>query len=73
MVRPEALAAEIEKMIAAFLAAGAHAVRAQKTLMQQWEKLQPDAAIKAGIDAVARAFEIDESKRMLSALREAQA
>jgi len=67
VVAPEALAAEVEKIIAALMSAGAHAVRVQKALMQQWEKLPADKAIEAGIDAFARAFEADEPKRMLSA------
>jgi enoyl-CoA hydratase/carnithine racemase len=67
MVAPDALDAEIEKVIAALLSAGAQAVRAQKALMQQWEKLPPEAAIQAGIDAYVRAYDSDEPKRMLSA------
>ena len=63
---PQALDVEIEKIVASILAAGAQAVRAQKALMQQWEKLPADKAIEVGIDAFARAFETDEPKRMLS-------
>ncbi len=66
VVAPEALDAEVEQVVAAICAAGAQAVRQQKTLMQQWEKLPPDAAIQAGIDAFAQAYESDEPKRMLS-------
>jgi enoyl-CoA hydratase/carnithine racemase len=67
VVAPAALDAEIENIIAALLAAGPRAMRRQKTLMQQWENLPADAAIAAGIDAFAKAFETDEPKRMLSA------
>jgi len=67
MVAPDALDREVETIIAALFTAGAQAVRQQKALMQQWEKLPIDAAIQAGIDAFARAFETDEPKRMLSA------
>jgi len=67
VVEPEALDVEVETIISALLAAGAQAVRQQKTLMQQWERLPADAAIQAGIDAFARAYETDEPKRMLSA------
>jgi enoyl-CoA hydratase/carnithine racemase len=67
VVAPHALDAEVEKVVAALLAAGAQAIRRQKALMQAWEKLPPDAAIQAGIDAFARAYETDEPKRMLSA------
>jgi enoyl-CoA hydratase/carnithine racemase len=64
---PAALDAEVEKILVSIFAAGARAVRDQKALMQQWEKLPADEAIQAGIDAFARAFETDEPKRMLSA------
>ncbi len=67
LVAPGALDAEIEMVVTSLLAAGAQAVRQQKALMQQWEKLPVDAAIAAGIDAFVRAFETDEPKRMLSA------
>jgi enoyl-CoA hydratase len=66
VVAPEALDREIETIVAALLAAGPQAVRRQKALMREWEKLPTDAAIAAGIDAFARAFETDEPARMLS-------
>jgi enoyl-CoA hydratase/carnithine racemase len=67
VVMAEALDAEVDKIIAAIFAAGAQAVRAQKALMQQWEKLPADKAIAVGIDAFAWAFETEEPARMLSA------
>jgi enoyl-CoA hydratase len=67
VVPPDALDAEVEKIVTALLVAGPEAVRNQKALMQQWENLPIDAAIEAGIDAFARAFETDEPRRMLSA------
>jgi len=67
VVAPDALDSEVEKTVASIFAAGAQAVRAQKALMKQWEKLPIDRAIEAGIDAFARAFESDEPTRMLSA------
>ena len=67
VVAPDALDAEVEKIVASLLAAGAQAVRAQKALMQAWEKLPVDAAIAAGIEAFVRAYETDEPKQMLSA------
>jgi enoyl-CoA hydratase/carnithine racemase len=66
VVEPEALAAEVEKIVAALFTAGPQAVRAQKALMQEWETLPVDAAIAAGIDAFVRAYETDEPKHMLS-------
>ncbi|MGH6663658.1 MAG: enoyl-CoA hydratase [Pseudolabrys sp.] len=67
VVAPQALDAEVEKIVAALLAAGAQAVRSQKALMRRWETLPTDQAIAAGIDAYARAFETDEPARMLQA------
>jgi enoyl-CoA hydratase/carnithine racemase len=67
MVAPEMLDAEVDKVLGALLAAGPRAVRSQKALMQQWEKLPADRAIAAGIDAFVRAFDSDEPKRMLAA------
>jgi enoyl-CoA hydratase/carnithine racemase len=67
VVAPAALDAEVEKIVAALLAAGPRAVRAQKALMREWETMPADAAIAAGVDAFARAYETDEPQRMLSA------
>ena len=67
VVEPEALDAEIEKVVAALLTAGAQAVRSQKALMQQWEKLPTDASIQAGIDAFVRAYATDEPRRLMNA------
>jgi enoyl-CoA hydratase len=67
VVAPDALDAEVESIVTSLLVAGAQAVRAQKALMQQWEKLPADKAIEAGIDAFARAYETDEPKRMMAA------
>jgi enoyl-CoA hydratase/carnithine racemase len=70
VVAPEKLDAEIETMLASLLAAGPQAVRLQKQLMQQWERLPADRAVAAGIDTFARAFEGDEPARMLGAFAE---
>jgi enoyl-CoA hydratase/carnithine racemase len=70
VVAPEGLEAEVERVVGSLLAAGAQAVRRQKALMRQWENLPADAAIAAGIDTFARAFETDEPRRMLRAFVE---
>lgn len=67
VIEPAALDAEIEKVVAALLTAGDHAVRSQKALMQQWEKLPTNAAIQAGIDAFVRAYATDEPRRLMNA------
>ena len=67
VVEPAVLDAEVDKVVTALLSAGAQAVRAQKALMQRWEKLPTDAAIAAGIDAFASAYATEEPKRMMAA------
>jgi len=67
VVVPEAIDAEIERVLASLLAAGPQALRRQKALMRQWENLPADAAIAASIDAFARTYETDEPRHMLSA------
>lgn len=72
VVAPEALDAEIDKVLASLLAGGPLAIRRQKALMQAWERLPPDEAIAAGIDAFERTFGSDEARRMLSAFAKRQ-
>ncbi len=67
VVAPDALDAEIAKILAALLMAGPQAIRRQKALMREWEKLPLDRAVAAGIDAFAKTFETDEPNRLLSA------
>ena len=67
VVAPAVLDAEVDKVVTALLSAGAQAVRAQKALMRQWERLPSDAAIAAGIDAFASAYATEEPKRMMAA------
>ncbi len=66
LVEPADLDAEVQKIVTSLLAAGPQAVRSQKRLMQEWEKLPTDKAIAAGIDALVRAFDTDEPTRLLS-------
>lgn len=67
VVPPEQLDREVEKLVSSLLAAGPHAVRSQKRLMQEWEKLPTDRAIAAGIEALVRSLDTDEPKRLLGA------
>jgi len=57
-------AADVDAAIAAavgdILEAAPNAIRLQKKLCRQWEHLTPDAAIDAGLDAFAKAYETDE-------------
>ena len=64
---PEALDMELDKMLAALLAAGPLAMRRQKSLIRAWERLPIDEAIAAGVDAFEATFTDEEPRRMLSA------
>jgi enoyl-CoA hydratase len=55
-----ALDAAVEACIESLLTSRPRAVRLQKRLIRQWEKLPLAAAIAAGIDAFAAAYESDE-------------
>lgn len=67
VVSVDRLDGEVDAIVRSLLAAGPHAVRRQKRLMQQWENLSTDGAIAAGIDALANAFNTDEPERLLGA------
>ena len=64
---PEALDMELDKMLAALLAAGPLAMRRQKSLIRAWERLPIDEAITAGVDAFEATFTAEEPRGMLSA------
>lgn len=61
------LDAAVEKWIASIIASGPRAVRLQKKLMRDWERLPLDKAIQAGIRACVEARRTDEPKRMMEA------
>ncbi len=56
----------VDAWLAAILAAGPQAVRAQKALMRQWEQLPLEAAIQAGIGSFRACYQGDEPRRMLA-------
>jgi enoyl-CoA hydratase len=66
-VQPDDLDREVDRIVAALLSAGPQAVRRQKSLMREWEKLPIDRAIAAGAEAFVRAFDSDEPQRLLGA------
>jgi enoyl-CoA hydratase/carnithine racemase len=51
--------------VAAILANGPRAIRAQKALIARWERLPIDEAIRAGIDAFEAAFESAEPQEYM--------
>jgi len=59
------LDAAIDAWIEAILSAGPDAVRLQKALMREWERLPLDAAIDAGIKTFRASFSGEEPHRML--------
>jgi enoyl-CoA hydratase len=65
VVPAEALDAAIERRVAAILACGAQAVRAQKVLIRAWEDLPMTEAIQRGIDSFVAAWDTDEPERMM--------
>ncbi len=60
VVPASALDVAIEAFLGKLLTSAPRAVRLQKRLIQQWEGLPLAAAVEAGIEAFARAYETDE-------------
>ena len=67
LVAADDLDGAVEAWLAAIIAAGPRAVRAQKSLMRRWQALPLDDAIAAGIDAFAQAYGSDEPGRLMRA------
>jgi enoyl-CoA hydratase len=59
------LDAEVGRVAGAIAASGPLAVRNQKALVRDWERLPLEDGIKAGIDALSNAFKTDEPQRMM--------
>jgi enoyl-CoA hydratase len=73
IVPPAELDTAVRTWIDAILAAGAEAVRLQKALMREWERLPLSQAIEAGIASFRASFSRDEPRRMLRSLIERRA
>jgi enoyl-CoA hydratase/carnithine racemase len=67
---PDALDAAVEEWVAAIVAAGPNAIRAQKALMRDWERLSIEEAAEAGVRAVAAAHGSDEARGLMRAFVE---
>jgi len=61
------LDAAVEQWVGSIIASGARAVRLQKKLLRDWERLPLDEAIQAGIRACVEARRTDEPRRMMEA------
>jgi enoyl-CoA hydratase/carnithine racemase len=61
------LDAAVEDWIAGICRAQAHAVRAQKALMNRWQRVSVEEGILAGIDALSDAYRTDEPRTAIQA------
>jgi enoyl-CoA hydratase/carnithine racemase len=57
----------IEKWLQSILVSGARAVRLQKSLMRDWERMPLTDAIRRGIEMCVEARRTDEPKRLMAA------
>lgn len=67
LVPAEALDEAVEAWVRSILASGPRAVRLQKALMRDWERLPLAQSIQAGIRACVEARRTDEPKRLMTA------
>jgi enoyl-CoA hydratase/carnithine racemase len=70
LVDPAGLDAGVEQWVSSILAAGARAIRLQKKLVHDWERMSTAQAVQAGIRACTKARETDEPKRLMQAFLE---
>ena len=64
------LDAAVEDWVAAIISAGPNAIRTQKELMRDWERMSIADAVQQGIRAVAAAHGTEETKRLMGAFVE---
>ena len=70
LVEPSALDAGVKGWIASILAAGPRAIRLQKALVRDWERMTIEKAVQAGIRACVEARRTEEPKRLMAAFLE---
>jgi enoyl-CoA hydratase len=70
LVPPAELDAAVERWVGAILASGPRAVRIQKRLISDWERMSIADAVKQGIAAVVEARRTDEPQRLMRAFAE---
>jgi len=68
VVAPEDLNAAVDALIGVLCKAGPNAVRAQKRLIRQWERVDPDTAARESIETFGEAFSTGEPASMLAAV-----
>ena len=67
LVTAAELDAAVEKMVNSILSSGPRAIRLQKRLLRDWERMSITDGIFAGIRACVEARSTDEPKRMMEA------
>jgi enoyl-CoA hydratase len=67
LVAPGGLDSAVESLVSAILGAGSRAVRIQKRLVQDWERMSIADAVKQGIAAMVEARRTDEPQRLMRA------
>ena len=70
LVEPAGLDAGVELWVSSILAAGPRAIRLQKVLVRDWERMTLKQAVQAGIRACTEARRTDEPKRLMAAFLE---
>jgi enoyl-CoA hydratase len=73
MATPGELDQAVEGWVAAILAAGPNAIRSQKELIRDWERMSLADAVQQGIRAVAAAHGSDEPRRLMQAFAQRKA
>jgi enoyl-CoA hydratase/carnithine racemase len=70
LVPGDGLDAAVEGWLASLLACGEHAVRLQKRLVIDWDRMATTDAARAGIQAFVDAYRTDEPRRLMTAFVE---
>jgi len=70
LVEPAGLDTGVGRWISSILAAGPRAIRLQKALVRDWERMTINQAVQAGIRACVRARQTDEPRRLMAAFLE---
>jgi enoyl-CoA hydratase len=67
VVEPARLDEAVEQWVASIVAAGPRAIRIQKKLVRDWERMTIAQAVQAGIRACSEARKTDEPRRLMAA------
>ncbi len=67
LVAPESLDEAVEAWVASIASAGPRAIRLQKKLVRDWERMSIAQAVQAGIRSCVKARETDEPRRLMAA------